>query len=87
MTSTADACEVSATEADSGTVRFAVTNAGDDVTEFYLLGDDGLRVISEVENVGPGLTRDLVVAGQARHVLHGVQARAWSATASAPSSP
>ena len=34
---------------------------GDDVTEFYLLGEDGLRVVSEVENVGPGLTRDLVV--------------------------
>ena len=66
---------MSAAEADSGTVRFAVTNAGDDVTEFYLLGEDGLRVVSEVENVGPGLTRDLVVAGQARHVLHGVQAR------------
>ena len=61
VTSTADACDVSAVEADSGTVRFAVTNEGDDVTEFYLLGDDGLRVISEVENVGPGLTRDLVV--------------------------
>ena len=31
------------------------------VTEFYLLAEDGLRVISEIENVGPGLTRDLVV--------------------------
>ncbi|WP_421740546.1 iron uptake system protein EfeO [Cellulomonas sp.] len=61
VTSTADACDVSATEADSGTLRFSVSNEGDDVTEFYLLGDDGLRVISEVENVGPGLTRDLVV--------------------------
>ncbi|KRD42821.1 PbrT family lead (Pb2+) uptake porter [Cellulomonas sp. Root930] len=61
VTSTADACDVSAAEADSGTLRFSVTNEGDDVTEFYLLGDDGLRVISEVENVGPGLTRDLVV--------------------------
>ncbi|KQY23472.1 PbrT family lead (Pb2+) uptake porter [Cellulomonas sp. Root485] len=61
VTSTADACDVSAAEADSGTVRFAVTNEGDDVTEFYLLGDDGLRVVSEVENVGPGITRELVV--------------------------
>ncbi|WP_421732685.1 iron uptake system protein EfeO [Cellulomonas sp.] len=60
VTSTADACEVSATEADSGTVRFSVTNAGDDVTEFYLLGEDGLRVVAEVENVGPGLSRDLI---------------------------
>ncbi len=61
VTSTADGCDVSATSAPSGTVQFAVTNAGDDVTEFYLLGEDGLRVISEVENVGPGLSRDLVV--------------------------
>ena len=60
VTSTADACEVSADRGASGTVQFAVTNAGDDVTEFYLLGDDGLRVIAEVENVGPGLSRDLV---------------------------
>ena len=36
-------------------------NTGDEVTEFYLLGEDGLRVVGEVENVGPGLTRDLVV--------------------------
>ena len=61
VSSTADACDVSAAEVDSGTVTFAVTNEGDDVTEFYLLGEDGLRVVAEVENVGPGLSRDLVV--------------------------
>ncbi|WP_028050974.1 iron uptake system protein EfeO [Cellulomonas sp. URHD0024] len=60
VTSTADACTVSASQAPSGTVTFAVTNAGDDVTEFYLLAKDGLRVVAEVENVGPGLSRDLV---------------------------
>lgn len=60
--STADACTLSATSAPSGTVTFSVTNAGDDVTEFYLLAADGLRVLSEVENIGPGLTRDLVVS-------------------------
>lgn len=59
--SSAEACAVSAAEAPSGTLSFAVTNSGDDVTEFYLLGEDGLRVVSEVENIGPGLTRDLVV--------------------------
>ena len=64
MTSTADACDVSAASAPSGTLRFSVTNDGDDVTEFYLLGEDGLRVISEVENVGPGLSRDLVVQAE-----------------------
>jgi iron uptake system component EfeO len=59
--STADACEVATTTAPSGTISFSVTNGGDEVTEFYLLAEDGLRVISEIENVGPGLTRDLVV--------------------------
>lgn len=61
VSSTADACTVSATSAPSGTVTFAVTNAGTDVTEFYLLAEDGLRIVSELENVAPGLTRDLVV--------------------------
>ena len=61
VSSTADACDVSSAEAPSGTLTFTVTNAGDDVTEFYLLGEDGLRVVSEVENIGPGLSRDLVV--------------------------
>ena len=31
------------------------------MTEFYLLAEDGLRIVGEVENVGPGLSRDLVV--------------------------
>ncbi|MBK5224185.1 MAG: EfeM/EfeO family lipoprotein [Acidimicrobiia bacterium] len=59
--STDDACNLSAGEAPSGNLVFEVTNGGSDVTEFYLLGDDGLRIVGEVENVGPGLTRDLVV--------------------------
>ncbi len=59
--STADACEVATAAAPSGTVSFTVTNEGDEVTEFYLLAEDGLRVISEIENIGPGLSRDLVV--------------------------
>ena len=60
-TSTATECKVSARQAPSGTITFKVQNTGDEVTEFYLLGEDGLRVVGEVENVGPGLTRDLVV--------------------------
>jgi iron uptake system component EfeO len=62
--STADACEVSAASAPSGNVVFSVTNAGDEVTEFYLLAEDGLRIVSEVENIGPGITRDLVVTAK-----------------------
>ncbi|MBT0992751.1 EfeM/EfeO family lipoprotein [Cellulomonas sp. DKR-3] len=61
VSSTADGCEVSSATAPSGTLTFQVTNDGSDVTEFYLLGEDGLRVVSEVENIGPGITRDLVV--------------------------
>ncbi|WP_372592651.1 iron uptake system protein EfeO [Actinotalea sp.] len=59
--SSATACTVSSPEAPSGTITFSVTNTGSEVTEFYLLADDRLRVVSEVENIGPGLTRDLVV--------------------------
>jgi iron uptake system component EfeO len=61
VTSTADTCAVSKAEAPSGNVVFEVKNGGTDVTEFYLLGDDGLRIVGEVENIGPGITRNLVV--------------------------
>ena len=59
--SSADACTVSAATAPSGTLSFSVTNSGDEVTEFYLLADDGLRIVGEVENIGPGIERTLVV--------------------------
>ncbi|PRY69416.1 iron uptake system component EfeO [Glaciihabitans tibetensis] len=59
--SSADSCTVSAAEAPSGSLAFTITNSGDQVTEFYLLADDGLRIVGEVENIGPGITRDLVV--------------------------
>src|SRR3954451_1794 len=55
--SSADACTLSGTEAPAGTLTFDVTNSGDQVTEFYLLGEDGLRIVAEVENVGPGISR------------------------------
>lgn len=56
-----EACEVSAGTAPSGNLTFAVTNDGSQVTEFYLLASDGLRIVGEVENIGPGLSRDLVL--------------------------
>ncbi len=61
VTATDTACDVSATTAPSGSLRFRVTNSGRKVNEFYLLAEDGLRIIGEVENIGPGLTRDLVL--------------------------
>ncbi len=61
VTSSDDACELSAVEAPAGTLTFDVTNTGSDVTEFYLLGSDGLRIVGEVENIGPNLTKKLTV--------------------------
>ncbi|GHG44540.1 lipoprotein [Flavimobilis marinus] len=62
--STASACTLSASTAPSGNLVFTVTNAGSDVTEFYLLAEDGLRIVAEVENIGPGLSRDLVTVAK-----------------------
>ncbi|MCW2736919.1 iron uptake system protein EfeO [Nocardioides sp.] len=59
--SSADACTLSAAEAPAGTLTFDVTNSGDQVTEFYLLDEDGLRIVAEVENIGPSITRALTV--------------------------
>ncbi|TFD90359.1 iron uptake system protein EfeO [Cryobacterium serini] len=59
--SSATECAISANEAPAGSIRFSITNSGDQVTEFYLLADDGLRIVGEAENIGPGLSRDLVV--------------------------
>ena len=61
VNSTATDCVVSSGEAPSGNVVFTVSNSGDQVTEFYLLADDGLRIVGEVENIGPGIERNLVV--------------------------
>ena len=73
--STDTGCEVSATAATSGTLAFDVTNAGADVTEFYLLAEDGLRIVGEVENIAPGASRTLTVVAQPGEYCHGLQAR------------
>ncbi|MCR3747813.1 iron uptake system protein EfeO [Lentzea californiensis] len=57
---TDDACKVAKTEAGAGNVTFEVTNKGTKVTEFYLYAE-GDRILGEVENIGPGLTRKLIV--------------------------
>ncbi|MDN5930308.1 MAG: EfeM/EfeO family lipoprotein [Pseudonocardia sp.] len=54
------ACEVGATEAAAGTISFDITNSGSKVTEFYLYATGG-RIMGEVENIGPGLSRQLIV--------------------------
>ena len=60
VTAADDACDVAAQEAAAGTITFAINNTGSKVTEFYLYGT-GDRIMGEVENIGPGLTRQLIV--------------------------
>ena len=69
VTSVDDACDVSSTQVPAGTLTFNVTNEGSEVTEFYLLGEDGLRIVGEVENIGPQLDRQLVVNAPAGSYL------------------
>lgn len=60
-----DSCQVEDTSLDAGKVTFAVTNDGSKVTEVYVYGEhDGefTKVISEVENIGPGTGRDMDVS-------------------------
>jgi iron uptake system component EfeO len=64
VSSTETECTVGAAEATAGTLTFNVTNDGDRVTEFYLLADDGLRIVGEVENIAPGTERTLTVTAQ-----------------------
>ena len=55
-----DACDVDAAELPAGTHEFRITNGGSQVTEFYVYAE-GDRVMGEVENIAPGLTRPLLV--------------------------
>jgi iron uptake system component EfeO len=54
------ACEVAKNAADAGTSVFSITNGGNKVTEFYVYAP-GDRVMAEVENIAPGLSRELHV--------------------------
>ncbi len=56
-------CEVSRSDLPAGTTSFAITNTGEQTTEVYVYapddGGDYTRVLSEVENIGPGLARTM----------------------------
>lgn len=62
VSSSDDACRVSHTVVPPGQVSFTVANEGRTVTEFYLLTEDGSQTVAELENLAPGLTRELVVS-------------------------
>ncbi|MGV9535286.1 iron uptake system protein EfeO [Streptosporangium sandarakinum] len=52
-------CKVAVSEIAAGTSTFAITNGGSKVTEFYVYAP-GDRVMAEMENIVPGLTRELI---------------------------
>jgi iron uptake system component EfeO len=57
-----DACEVEKTNLNAGSYTFKVKNEGSKTTEVYVYGQqDGkyTKVVGEVENIGPGTSRDL----------------------------
>lgn len=64
VVSTDTDCKVSAAEAKSGNVTFSIKNDGPRTTEFYLLGSDGLRIVSEKENIAAGASAELTVSLQ-----------------------
>jgi len=54
------ACEVAKSTLEAGTHVFSISNTGAKVTEFYVYAA-GDRVMGEVENITPGLSRELRV--------------------------
>lgn len=60
VTATDSSCQLSKTEGTTGPVTFNVTNNGSKVTEFYIY-DKGDRALGEVENIGSGISRKLIV--------------------------
>jgi iron uptake system component EfeO len=58
VTATDTECTLSTTTAPAGTLTFAVTNQGSKVNEFYVYAA-GDRIVGEVENITPGLSREL----------------------------
>jgi iron uptake system component EfeO len=58
-----NACKLATTTAPAGTVTFNIHNSGSQITEFYLYAP-GNQIVSEMENIAPGMTRPMVVQVQ-----------------------
>jgi iron uptake system EfeUOB component EfeO/EfeM len=64
VTATDTACGLDRTSVGTGNTTFAVKNSGAKVTEVYVYGEENgafTRVVGEVENIGPGTSRDMTV--------------------------
>jgi hypothetical protein len=58
-------CDVADTALDPGSTTFLVSNNGTKTTEVYVFGADGAKftkIVGEVENIGPGTSRDFKVS-------------------------
>jgi iron uptake system component EfeO len=60
VAATDTACDVDSDTLPAGTHQFRVTNNGSKVTEFYVYAE-GDRIMGEVENIAPGVARELLV--------------------------
>ena len=60
VTATDSKCDLTQTSLDAGTSTFEIRNTGSKTTEFYVYAE-GDRIMGEVENIGPGLSRKLIV--------------------------
>ena len=60
VTAADDACEVATDKLPAGAHTFSVTNTGSKITEFYVYAE-GDRIMGEVENIAPGVARNLLV--------------------------
>ncbi|MCX4822682.1 EfeM/EfeO family lipoprotein [Streptomyces sp. NBC_01142] len=58
VTAKDDSCEVSKKEFPAGHIQLDIENKGSKVTEVYILFPDD-RIVSELENIGPGMKRRL----------------------------
>lgn len=65
VAATETSCQVERTDLPAGQVTFAVANKGSSVNELYVYGQDGssyTRIVGEVENIGPGTSKNLTVS-------------------------
>ena len=60
VVATDTSCTPAQKEFDAGKITFTVKNEGDKITELYVYGKDD-KVVSEVENIGAGTSRNMTV--------------------------
>ena len=60
VTATDTECQVAVATAPAGKITFTVANKGTKINEFYVYAE-GDRIVGEVENITPGLTREFIV--------------------------